>query len=397
MSRVLVISFSDLARDPRVDRQLSFLAAEHEVVAAGLAPPAGETVEFIDLSVRRDRGLGEALRKGRSAGGIAESLGWRALGLHQRAYRRHPLNRLAAERLRGVMADAVIANDLSALPLAIGVAGDAPVIFDAHELSTEEHAQIRWWRMFVAPHADALLREALPRTAGMMTVSSGIAAAYAERYGVSPTVVTNAPPESDLEPSPVGTQMRLIHHGIAVAERRLELMIEAMDQLDERFTLDLMLVPSQPRYLSRLRRLTKSRPRIRLLEPIPQRSIVGWCNDYDLGVFVLPPRNGNQLHVLPNKLFEFIQARLAVVVGPSPEMARVVRERGCGLVTRDFSASGLAEALSGLTPDAVASYKHGSDRAAGVLNAEQNRASVLALVERALGKPGRAAELVRTR
>lgn len=383
MSRVLVISFSDLARDPRVDRQISFLAGQHEVVTAGLAPPS-QDLEFVDLSPPRGSGIDEVARKARSLNGIARSLALRLLGQHQRAYWRHPLNRLAAGRLADTTADLVIANDLSALPLAIRVADGAPVIFDAHELSTEEHAQIRWWRMFVAPHADALLRDSLPRTAGMMTVSSGIASAYAERYGVAPLVVTNAPPQSGLEPSRVDPPIRLIHHGIAVAERRLELMIEAMDMLDDRFTLDLMLVPSQPRYMSRLQRLAAVRPRVRVLDPIPQRSIVGWCNDYDMGVFVLPPHNGNQLHVLPNKLFEFIQARLAVVVGPSPEMARVVREHDCGLVTHDFTPQSLADALSSLTPANVAAYKRHADRAAARLNAEQNRAAVLTLVADAL-------------
>jgi hypothetical protein len=87
---------------------------------------------------------------------------------------------------------------------------------------------------------------------------------------------------------------------------------------------------------------------------------------------------------LPNKLFEFIQARLALVVGPSPEMARVVREHECGLVTRDFTSQSLAEALASLTPASIAAYKRQSNRAAGQLNAEQNRAAVLGLVERAL-------------
>jgi glycosyltransferase involved in cell wall biosynthesis len=391
VSRALVISYSDLARDPRVDRQISFLASEHDVVAAGLAPPEGG-VEFIDLSPQRRHGVGEVARQARSLRGIAESLTLRTLGQHERAYWRYPLNRLAVRRLAGVAADVVIANDLSALPLAIRVAGDAPVIFDAHELSTEEHSQIGWWRMLVAPHADALLRRGLPRVAAMMTVSSGIAMAYAERYGARPLVVTNAPPERALEPSPVAEPIRLIHHGIAVAERRLELMIEAMDLVDERFTLDLMLVPSQARYLARLRRLAATRPRVRLLDPIPQRSIVEWCNAYDVGVFVLPPRNRNQLHVLPNKLFEFIQARLAVVIGPSPEMARIVREHGCGLVARDFTAQGLAEALATQTPADIAAYKQRSNVAARSLNAEQNRAALLSLVEHVLGR-SRAPEL----
>ena len=56
MSRVLVISFSDLGRDARVDRQIGFLRERHEVVAAGLAP-SRHPVEFVDLSLEPPAGL----------------------------------------------------------------------------------------------------------------------------------------------------------------------------------------------------------------------------------------------------------------------------------------------------------------------------------------------------
>jgi len=40
MKRVLVLSFTDLATDPRVHRQIAALATRHRVLAAGTAPPA---------------------------------------------------------------------------------------------------------------------------------------------------------------------------------------------------------------------------------------------------------------------------------------------------------------------------------------------------------------------
>jgi glycosyltransferase involved in cell wall biosynthesis len=281
----------------------------------------------------------------------------------------------------------VIANDLSALPLALRVAGGAPVIFDAHELSTEEHADLLWWRTMVAPHADALLRECLPQVAGMMTVSNGIAERYADRYDADPIVVTNAPPAAELRPSDVGTRIRLIHHGGAIAERRLEVMVGAMDMVDDRFELDLMLVPNRRRYFARIERLARRSPHVRLIAPVSQRDLVKTCNAYDIGVYTLPASNDNLRLALPNKLFEFIQARLAVVVGPSPEMARIVREHECGLVTRDFTSESLAEALSTLTSADIAAYKRRSDVAARVHNAEHNRSAVLSLVAEVLGRP----------
>ena len=43
----------------------------------------------------------------------------------------------------------------------------------------------------------------------------------------------------------------MVHHGGASPSRRLETMIEAMDQLDDRFRLDFMLLPSVPKYMLR--------------------------------------------------------------------------------------------------------------------------------------------------
>ena len=51
------------------------------------------------------------------------------------------------------------------------------------------------------------------------------------------------------------------------------------------------------------------------------QSVARTLNAHDVGVYVLPPVSFNHLWALPNKVFDFVQGRLALVVGPSPEMA----------------------------------------------------------------------------
>jgi hypothetical protein len=144
------------------------------------------------------------------------------------------------------------------------------------------------------------------------------------------------------------------------------------------------MVPGERRYFAHLQQLVERQPRVRLVDPVPQREITRWCNAYDVGVLMLPPENRNNLYALPNKLFEFVQARLAVATGPSPEMERVVREHDCGVVADGFTPAALASALRSLSPERIAEYKLHADRAAGALSAEQNREKVLGLVDRAL-------------
>ena len=131
------------------------------------------------------------------------------------------------------------------------------------------YEHIRWWRLLARPQVDALLRAHLPGVAGMTTIAPGIAELYERRYGVRPRVVTNAAPRADLLPSPAGDPIRLLHHGGAHPVRRLELMIEAVERLGGRMTLDLALLPNDPGYLHRLRELAASARHVRVIDPIP--------------------------------------------------------------------------------------------------------------------------------
>ena len=89
-----------------------------------------------------------------------------------------------------------------------------------------------------------------------------------------------------------------------------------------------------------------------------------------LGIHVLPPVNFNNEWALPNKLFDYVQARLGVVVGPSAEMAEYVRTHRLGVVLDDFSSEALTRALDGLDRDTVTAYKDAADDAAEPMSAE---------------------------
>jgi glycosyltransferase involved in cell wall biosynthesis len=376
VATVLVISLSDLGRDPRVDRQIDFLRAEHHVIAAGLGPPAYDDVEFIEL--------GAAEFHHPLAGRLASAL--RAVRLHERAYGLDPDHRRWRERLAGSRADAFVVNDAIVLPLALSLAAERPVVFDAHEYAPVEWEMSRAWRLLARPHVRWICRTRLPRVAGMMAVGPEIGARYERDSGVRASVVTNAPRFEELEPSELDETIRLVHFGWPDPMRGLDRTIEAMRRLDECYSLDLLLItPESLRgELRRLRELAGGDPRIRFLDPVPMRELPRFANRYDIGVHLLPPATFNQRFALPNKFFEYIQGRIAPAIGPSPEMARVVREWDCGIVTDDYRPEALAGAIAGTTRERLAELKRNADRAAGELCAERNREIVLEVVRRAL-------------
>ena len=287
--------------------------------------------------------------------------------------------------LEGVLpVDAIVVNELYSLPLARALGDDVPMVFDAHEHWTSESASwTRLQRISMRRAHEWIVDRFVPQTAGMMTVSAGIARDFERRTGVSPSLVTNAPFFEPLTPTGVSEPIRLLHIGVADERRRLEDTIAAVRSLSAGFTLDLILT-RENEYRGRLERLAAEDDRVRVLPPVPSQELLAFANAYDVGVFLLPARYPNQIHVLPNKLFDYIQARLAVAIGPSPEMAEIVREWECGVVSNSFTPEAFADALDGLSVDRVEGMKSNADRAARVLNANANRDKVISLVRNAI-------------
>jgi hypothetical protein len=164
-------------------------------------------------------------------------------------------------------------------------------------------------------------------------------------------------------------------------------MIDMMDHLDRRFELTFMLTAQTPDYLAALKRRAARNPRIIFRAPVAMSDLARVSNEYDMGVFLLPPVNYNYRHALPNKFFEFVQGRIGIAIGPSPEMARLVGEHDLGVVAETFAPEALAARLNALTDDDIDRFKVNADRVAGVFSAATSRRTLLELVKRLTGSP----------
>lgn len=379
MKRILVFSFSNLQRDPRVRRQIWALRQQYHVVAAGFHSPEMEGVDFIETPyLNKPRAFLDKIQRG---------LSLVCLRQYEQYYWTIDMHREAYERLKAVQCDLILANDLDTLPLAVRLAQEqsVPLLFDAHEYFPREFDNLWYWRWVYQPYREYLCHQYIPRVDRMMTVCQGIAQEYHKNFGKMPDVLVNSAKFHDLSVSDLeGQRIRMIHHGGTIPSRKLEKMVELMAYLDERFTLDFMLVVTQGDYFEYLKQLAAHESRIRFLSPVPGEQIIPFSNAYDLGLYLLPPTNFNNRYALPNKLFEFIQSRLAVAIGPSPEMAAIVREWDCGVVAEDFEPRSMARQLLQLTPERLYHYKQQSAAAAQALAFERVECRLLNLVEQLL-------------
>ncbi|WP_350258648.1 glycosyltransferase [Scrofimicrobium sp. R131] len=355
--KLLIISYSNIPSDARVLKQVQRLSQDWEVTTCSYGPAPDGVAHHFSIPPEAQK---------LDLYGRYITLHWYRL-----AYWRQAAVAASWRLLKGNRFDLILADEVDALPVAVRLRPRVGILVDLHEHTPSLMSQIPLWDRRIRPYYEWLCRLYLPQSQAATTVGEGIAVKYEELTGVRPSVVTNATPYQDLSPQPVNEPIRLVHHGVAQRARAIHLMIEALIASPRNFTFDLYLMPNEPAYLEELKALAdQSQGKVRVLDPLPYRELVPTLNQYDLGIFVLPPVSLNKELALPNKFFDFVQARLGILIGPSVEMASIVNQLDLGLVTDDFSVEATVRALDGIDADQVARWKQNSDRAARALSAE---------------------------
>lgn len=353
--RLLIMSFSNISTDARVLKQVNHFAGMYDVTTYGYGPTPDNRVRHIQLDDSR------RIHK------------WTRRELILRQFTRMYWQQSAIRQAQADLAplptfDAILANDIDTVGLALQLKPARGVHADIHEYSPRQNEELLIWRVFEGPYMKWMCRRFLPQAASMTTVGQGLADEYKRVFGLDAQIVTNASPYAELDVRPVGTPIRLVHSGASLRNRRLETLVDAVAATSTDVSLDLFLMGNDPEYVEELRARASSR--VRVLDPLPYSQLIARLNEYDIGVHVIAPTNFNNRWSLPNKFFDYVQARLGLIIGPSAEMQRLLEENQLGAVSDDFGAPALARVLDRLTPDQVRSWKANSAASAHALSAE---------------------------
>ena len=383
--RICVISLAlPIESDPRTLRQVEYLSKQYHIILIGYGKfqphLSNVTWKAIDRTTSRARWLYEylLLLVGRLVPPAYE------IWLKTRP-RYHEALKYAVE----ARADAYHASDWAALYVAVEAArqAGAKVVFDADEYWPLFDETRLLWNLFFAPLIRYSLRRCAPSVTMTINVSQPIAERYKAEYGLDYLLVYNVPeyqvvPGHKTRPD----HIRLIHHGSALPDRQLEVMIQTIPLLEERFTLDLMLIASDANYLESLTTLARklAPKRVAFHEAVKLSDVVQYIASFDLGLCYMAPTTYNWEMAMPNKLFEFIMAGLAVVTGASPAMAQVVQDYGVGWAAAGNKPEDLAATLNALTFDQIQAAQTATHEAAKSLNAEHEIGKLVALYEKIL-------------
>jgi hypothetical protein len=257
------------------------------------------------------------------------------------------------------------------------------LVFNAHEYYPLEFDNRPNWAETYQKYYEELYSTYLPQVDLLVNVSATIVEKTKEVFGRDSFLLPNAAFYHDLQPKPCGSIIKVVHHGACIKDRYLERMIEAVGALPERFALDMYLTKgSNVEYYNQIQNLCERYSNVKLLQPISFADIVPMLNNYDVGLYLLFAENFNQMAAMPNKIFEYIQARLALVISPNVDMAKLVNQWQCGVVSKGFDVVDCIHTLRELSAEKILHYKMNSSKAAQVLSSEEFHKQYLEQIRR---------------
>ncbi len=382
---VCIISLTPVTDEPRVLRQSKALAdAGWTVVVAGFrgrqAPPphwryievehvyeARRLVENLKLDWKR--------RLSPYSGQFAEDYYWSQAGYDG------IFEHIAT--IENVRCDLAIAHDYFTAPIAAKLAALSGGVYsvDCHEFSFEQYMHDPKWIKRERPWVHAMEKRFLPGASVVTTVCDGIADALQTTYQLPkrPTVVRSTAFYHDLPYRPVGEKIEVLYHGIVSPMRGLEQTIESVKLWNPEYHF-VIRGPGPDDYIASLNALADQHGvagRVRIDPPVAFNEMVPRANEADIGFFVQPDISRQKRFTLPNKFFEYVQARLALCVADLPEMARLVKEHDLGILVPKITPESIAQQINSLTREKINAFKHASMKAAQVLSWQSEAAVML--------------------
>ena len=289
--------------------------------------------------------------------------------------------------------DLLISNDLDTLPANYIVSRlrRIPIVYDSHEYFTEVPELIK--RKSIRSIWLWIERRCIKGLNDYLTVSPSIADAYHKKYGIVMRVIRNLPlaynrdeikidPENVLEKN--GKKI-ILYQGSVNVERGLEEMMRAMEFLPD-FRLLVCGDGDILQDLISMRSKMSWKDRIEFKGSIALERLPEYTVQADVGISIEKLTGMSYTYALPNKVFDYVQAGIPVLVSNMPEVVKLNKEFG---FAREIQEVSVSEIVSGITElfksnDHYLSVRKNTEKAAGVLNWSTEEAKLLLLFERIL-------------
>lgn len=362
-NRIILTVINDLTGDQRIHRIASTLqGAGYQVTVVGRILPDSLPLENRSYQTHRMRLL---FRKGK----------WFYLEYNIRLF----------FLLLIRPAEIVNANDLDTLLaayLATRLKG-TELVYDSHEYFTEvpELIHRKWTRSMWL----RLERWLFPKLAKVYTVNGSIAAIYQEKYGVPVEVIRNLPFRRKKAKKGPPAEKILLYQGALNVGRGIELMIDVMHHLPN-CRLWIIGKGDLDTQLRKRARQAQLIDRVTFLGFVPMEQLYEITVQAELGLSLEEDLGESYRYSSPNKVHDYIQAGVPVLISDLPEMRSLIETHAVGeiLAGRDRSPERLAIRIQEMLESAenYRQWQKNCREAAKVLNWEAEQANLLRIYAR---------------
>lgn len=248
--------------------------------------------------------------------------------------------------------DVYISNDLDTLLpnfLVSKIKGKA-LVYDSHEYFTEVPELIS--RPKIRNVWLKIENYIFPKLKNVYTVNSSIANIYKSKYKVDVKIIRNIAPQLknktiDLELANriKGENKMLIMQGAGInIDRGAEELIEAMPFLPN----TILYIIGSGDVFPNLRQLVqklKLENHVFILDKMPYAQLMEYTKIADLGLSLDKGTNPNYENSLPNKVFDYIQAEIPLLVSNRKVVSKLVMDHQIGSVIEPIDAESIASAI----------------------------------------------------
>lgn len=273
--------------------------------------------------------------------------------------------------------DALLPNYLIAKKLNI------PLVFDSHEIFTEmpsvqNRFSQKFWRL--------LEGNILPKVEFMMTESQSYAEWFHEKYKVDPVVVRNIPRKiQSVAEFPDNQPKVILYQGAVNQSRGIDKAIIAMHSIKNAVLKIAGDGPLKKTY-ENLVIQEGLQDKVFFLGKLKPENLREVTKTADAG-FSLEENNGvSYFYSLPNKVCDYIQSRVPLVMINFPEMQRIKNQFDIGEIITDHKPQTIETAINKVLKRGRKDYRNELDKAADVFCWENEEMKILQLFEKASHK-----------
>jgi glycosyltransferase involved in cell wall biosynthesis len=243
--------------------------------------------------------------------------------------------------------DILLSNDLDTLlpNFLISKLVGKKLVYDSHELFTEIPELID--RPKVQKVWLKIEKTILPKVKNCYTASDSIARYYEYTYNSDFKIVRNVPYSIGITlksnfPFDIENKKIILYQGSVNLCRGIDLMIESMQFVENA----LFIIIGDGDLLKEMKLkvdFLKLNHKVKFLASISPKKLHTLTPLADLGISLEEDKGLSYRYALPNKLFDYIQAKIPVIVSNLPEMRKIIDEYKVGKVLYERSPKNLAK------------------------------------------------------